>query len=137
MKNLFLIPALLAAVLFAVPASAGEVTLNLSQLEQTTVADLQAAETDATNHNDTIAANCYAGLIAYVDANGTQLSVTAPVGVASAFQDARDGVKLAETTAETGIPPAIETACGPLALDVQSDLGKAGAAGFTIFGLHL
>ena len=103
-----------------------------------TEADLSAALADAQAHNDAAAAQCYAGTLAYVQAHPVSLPpVSSPVGAVSAFQIARDGVKLAEANAGVPqVPDAINQACGYLALDVQKDVAKA-ATGFTILGIKL
>lgn len=133
MRKAFLIGAALLAFSSA-PAFAQSSTpsFDLTSLEQTLTADLQAADADAKAHGDTIASQCYEGVIAYQAANPVVLPGS-PVGVASGFQAARDVVKAGESAASTGIPPALVTTCGPLALDVQNDLGKASS--LTIFGI--
>lgn len=126
--------AALAIACMGTPAFAGSVTLDIQKLEAASVADLEAAQADASAHGDTIAQTCYAGIETYVKANPITVPA-APVGVASAFQTGRDAVKLGLTAASNGIPQPLELACGPLALDVQSDLGRVVAPGFSIFGL--
>jgi len=117
--------------------AAVSITLDLNALETATVSDLTAAKADADAHNDVFASQCYAGAAAFVQAHPLSLPVLPSFGVVSAFQGARDAVKTVAAKKSTGlIPPELIQACGPLALDVQNDLGKA-APNFVLFGLHL
>jgi hypothetical protein len=99
--------------------SAGTVTaIDLpAAIERLTLADLEAADTDAVAHGDTVAAMCYAALIPLVS---TARAPAAPVGLVSAFQDLRDGV--GSTVAATGLLKQLEVPCGPLAADVNLTL---------------
>ena len=85
-----------------------------------TVADLQAAQADALAQTppDTVAANCYAALIPVVQGALAQAGAvgTGIKGGFSAFQKARDGVKLAQG----GIPSSLNVACAPLVLDAAN-----------------
>jgi hypothetical protein len=119
--------------LLAVPASASE-SFDLSKLTAATQADLAAAKADADAHGDAFASMCYAGVSDYITAHPLP-AITTPVGVASAFQVARDGVKFVQAGAAQGVvPPELVQACGPLALDVQNDLGKA-VGNFAFLGI--
>lgn len=113
-------------------------SLNLQSLMSTTQTDLAAAKADADSRGDIIASQCYVAVENHIATNPLpNLSLPNPVGVISAFQGTRDAVKNAESVQKQlagGIPADIEEGCGPLALDVQNDLGQAG---ITLFGLHL
>lgn len=115
------------ACLVATPSFAASAPgLNLTDLIRASDADLAAAVADATAHGDTFATECYTGIQAYNAANPkATLSITKPAGVVSAFQGARDIVKGVQNPKDF-IPSALVQACGPLALDVQGDLGKVG-----------
>lgn len=131
--------ALAAAVLLSAPAHAADaVKLDINGLLKTTQADLAAAKADADARGDSVASQCYGGISTYLSAHGGAApSLPSVKGVASGFQAARDAVKIAEAAqANAGIPPELELACGPLALDVQSDLGKA-ATQLAVFGIKL
>ncbi len=124
---------------FSAPAMADPISdfnTFLAQVQTITTTDLQAALADATAHNDAAAMQCYSGVLAYNAANPLQVpNIPAPVGVVSSFQLARDGVKFAEANQNTPIvPPAINQACGYLALDVQADVAKVGSS-FVLFGI--
>ena len=132
MRNI--IPTILfASVAFAAPAYAGQQPFDLSKLMKATEADLASAKADADAHNDVFASQCYAGVSAYLAANPVQAQVPDINGVVSAFQAVRDVVKGVEGGA-AAVPPALVEACGPLALDVQNDIARAAAGGFSIFG---
>lgn len=127
--------ALACAVGFS-PAASASTSFDLSKITAATQADLDAAKADADSHGDVFASQCYAGVSWYIAEHGGDIAVPHIVGVASAFQVARDGVKAVESLRGAGaVPPEIVQACGPLALDVQNDIGKA--AGLTIFGARL
>lgn len=134
--------AFVALGLFSAPAMASE-SFDINSLFTATVSDLQTADADAKAHSDTFASQCYEAVIPVVEsqqANLNGIHVAAPVGVVSAFQEGRDGVKLALTIDANVkvnglLPPAVVQGCGPLALDVQNDLGKAnGSFALTLFG---
>jgi hypothetical protein len=135
MKHLF--TAALAALVLSIAAPASAASFDLNGLLAATANDLAAADADAIAHHDVFASQCYEGVAAFVTANPLNLTLPNVVGVASAFQVARDGVKAAQSVKATGLlPPALVQACGPLALDVQNDLGKAANTGLLSF-LHL
>lgn len=140
MKNYLLAGALALVCLAPLAASASTQSFDLSGLVQATTDDLNAARADADARGDTIASQCYAGVEDYLVANPLALPTLPPIkGVASAFQAARDGVKDAQRVKaqfSAGIPRELVIACGPLALDVQSDLGKA-VNDFTLLGIKL
>lgn len=111
--------------------------LDLNALQTASIADLKAAKADADSHNDLLSSECYDGLLQYVSAHPITAPTINVVGVASAFQAGRDAVKLTQAASAQGLLPVeIVQACGPLALDVQNDLGKA-AGGLTVLGLKL
>lgn len=140
MKHLALAAAMSVFTLAAaiMPGHAADsVTLDINALETAAVSDLTAAKADADAHNDVFASQCYAGAVAFVQAHPLSLPALPSSGVVSAFQGGRDAVKNVEAQKSTGlIPPELIQACGPLALDVQNDLGKAGS-NFVLFGVHL
>ena len=128
MKNLFLGLALMLAACTAEPAFAAG--FNITDIVRAAPADLAAGLLDANNRGDAFASQCYAGIIAYNDANPQSAGgIVKPVGPVSAFQTARDVVKGAANPADF-IPKELVLACGPLALDVQGDVARA-AAGAT------
>lgn len=137
MKTLLSAAALTAAIILHAPAALASESFDLNGLVHTAKVDLDTAKADADAHGDVIASQCYAGIESYAEANPVQVQLPTVKGVASAFQVARDGVKLAEAGTGQGLPNELVLACGPLALDVQNDLGKAAAIGFNIFGLKI
>lgn len=124
--------ALCAAALFAVPASAASApSFSINDILTATNTDLSAALADATAQKDAPAIQCYTAAQTYLAVHPFNLPPQ-PVGVISAFQSARDGVRNVESVANGGIPQELVMGCGALALSVQSDLGQA--AGF--LGIH-
>jgi hypothetical protein len=130
----------LACLVAASTVQASAADFNFTKLLEATQSDLAAAKADADAHNDVLASQCYSGVSAFLAAAGSgdsDLNITAPVGVASAFQIGRDVVKGAQQVQTgAGIPIELEQACGPLAVDVNNDIIR-GAAGFTLFGVKL
>lgn len=140
MKHLSLavfMPLLTLGVAVSPGHAADSVKLDIASIETATVNDLNIAKVDADAHNDVFASQCYAGAAAYVSAHPVSLPSLPSSGVVSAFQVARDAVKVVQAAKSVGaVPPELVQACGPLALDVQNDLGKA-VADFTILGIRL
>ena len=131
--------ALITPLVAAAPANAAPKGLDFSSLIAATVADLQAADADALANNDVFADECYKGAIVYVQAHPLPLPAPGnPVGIVSTFQAGRDLVKSGQRLSglvAKGIPPELVQACGPLALDVNNDIGRATAGGFLgLFG---
>lgn len=120
----------------ATPAAAAG--FNITDVVRASPADLSAALADATGNGDVFASQCYAGVIAYNDANPKAVvGFTKPVGPVAGFQTARDVVKGLQNPADF-IPKELVLACGPLALDIQGDVLKAArTVGPTLFGLKL
>lgn len=97
-------------------------------VRQFTVADLQAALADAQSQSppDTVAANCYAALIPFVQSQA-QNPLPAGAGVFQALQKARDAkAYLANIQSPTGPLASLNIACAPLVLDVQNTLVTLG-----------
>lgn len=138
MKSTFALAAIAAALLFSAPSFAAG--FNITDLVRAAPADLAAGLLDANARGDTFASQCYAGIIAYNDANPQAVAgIAKPVGPVSAFQTARDVLKGAANPADF-IPKELVSACGPLALDVQGDVAKAAAnasAGLLGLGIKL
>lgn len=127
-----------AAVMLMFSAPAMAAGFNITDIVRADPADLTAALLDANNSGDAFAAQCYAGIIAYNDANPKAvIGIQKPVGAVSAFQTARDVVKGLQNPADF-IPKELVLACGPLALDIQGDVARAAAkVGPSFLGLHL
>lgn len=87
-------------------------------LQPLATADLEAARAAAEAYDDTLATQCWAGLLAYQEAN--PLVLTDPVGPASAYQKARN----ARRTLARGMPDAIKAACGGMVIDSASALQR-------------
>lgn len=100
----------------------------LAVLQQFTVADLQAALADAKAQTppDTVAANCYAALIPFVQSQ-VQNPLPSGAGAFQALQKARDAkAYLANIQSPTGPLAGLNIACAPLVLDVQNTLVTLG-----------
>lgn len=97
----------------------------IAKLETVAIADLQAASTDAGNHGDLVAKQCYDGLVPIVQgiqANPPIILPPKPIGLVTTFQDARDikaGVGGASATLKT-LRQQINLACGALQIDIQA-----------------
>lgn len=128
--------ALAAAAAISSAAHAAPAAFDLTKLEQATQADLTSAKADADAHGDVFASQCYGGVSDYMANNPVTVALPDINGVASAFQAGRDVVK-GVAGGVGAVPPELVQACGPLALDVQNDIAKAAAGGFSIFGLKL
>lgn len=123
---------LATALAFTAPASAASApSFSINNILTATNTDLSAALADATAQKDAPAIQCYTAAQTYLAAHPFNLPPR-PVGVISAFQSARDGVRNVESVANGGIPQELVMGCGALALSVQSDLGQA--VGF--LGIH-
>lgn len=96
----------------------------LAQLAAFTVADLTAADSDAVTNGDAIAHACYPALIAFVQGQAGNASLTVK-GAISAFQRARD---LANGV-QAGLPVALRLGCSALVLDTQELVAKLAALG--------
>lgn len=120
------------ALCSAAPASAAG--FNITDVVRASPADLNAALADADAHNDVFASECYTGIIVYNAANPRQAPFGDVRGVVSGFQAGRDTVKSLQGGLGSFIPPDLVQACGPLALDVQNDIGHAS---FMLFGFKL
>lgn len=107
---------------------------NVTDVWRASPDDLNAALADATAQNDQFAVQCYSGVIAYNAANPPAAFGGNIVGVVSGFQAARDTVKEINSNGEDFIPAALVSACGPLALDAEHDIGHAS---LMLFGLKL
>lgn len=117
-------------------ATTDPVSATILKLGAVAISDLQAAAADAKAHNDPIAAQCWTGLVPIAQQlqalAAAQASTTAPqkpLGVFSAFQDARDakaGVNqlvLALGSAQLAqLRQAVDLACGPLVVDAQAGI---------------
>jgi hypothetical protein len=127
-----LIVAVFALVLFTGCATSG-LTVSSSPLGDITklaVSDLQAALADATAHNDVAAMQCYPVLIQVVQSLPSQVPSTAPAGVVSAFQAARDLSKAVQSQTAAGqgsVVQAVNLGCAALFNDVQGDVLRIGA----------
>jgi len=125
----FLVPLAVLALAACTSPTTGTSTSPAASLQQFTLTDLTAAAADATANNDTIAAQCWNGLIPIVQAlpQPTSLVPTTP-GLASAFQKARDAVNTTGNTLSPATQTKIAQACGPLAFDTQAFFAKVGLA---------
>lgn len=131
-RLLFAAAGLALAVAFASPASAAG--FNITDVVRASPADLNAALADATAHQDAFAMQCYSGVIAYNAANPQVAPFSDVQGFVSGFQAARDTVKSINGGVENFVPRELISACGPLALDAQNDIGHAS---LMLFGLRL
>lgn len=136
---LFVVPAMAAnkaatpqpkAVVSSKPTVAQAQQNPLVVLQKFTVADLQAALADAQAQTppDTVAANCYAALIPFVQSQ-VQNPLPSGAGAFQALQKARDAkAYLANIQSPTGPLAGLNTACAPLVLDVQNTLVTLGVS---------
>src|SRR5260221_4521221 len=100
-------------------------------LQQFPLTDLQAALADASAQNppDTIAANCYQELITVVQSPAINPLPSGP-GAFQLFQKARDLKNLvAAMQSNNGPLQALNIACAPLVIDVQTTLIRLGVIG--------
>ena len=88
------------------------------------LADLQAADTDAIAHNDTISDPCYKAEISFVQGIPSLASPAGPIGPIQLFQIKRD----VQNAFAGGIPNSLKIACGPLWLDETGAFAKFTAA---------
>ena len=99
-------------------------TALINKLQNIGIPDLQAASLDAAAHNDPVAKQCYDGLVPIVQGlnSGVPILPPTPIGLATAFQDARDikgaigGGGLSSQLKALRIK--INLACGALQMDV-------------------
>ena len=119
------------------PASGGPLSQSAAQqnpatvLQKFTLDDLQAALADAQAQNppDTIAANCYTELITVVQSPAINPLPSGP-GAFQLFQKARDLKNLvAAMQSNNGPLQALNIACAPLVIDVQTTLIRLGVIG--------
>jgi hypothetical protein len=129
---------LIAAVFLLAGCASGTVTLPamgtnsgpLGDITKLAVTDLQVALADATAHQDQAAMACYPVLINIVQSLPSQVPTTAPAGVVSAFQAARDLSKSIQSQTAAGqgsIVQAVNLGCAALFNDVQGDVLRIGA----------
>lgn len=105
-------------------------------LQKFTLTDLQAALADANAQTppDTIAANCYTELITVVQSPAINPLPSGP-GAFQLFQKARDLKALADSLQSRNGPlTALNIACAPLVMDVQTLLIRLGVIGGAIAG---
>jgi hypothetical protein len=124
---------ILTALILATGCATSGLTVSSSPLGDITklaVSDLQAALADATAHNDVAAMQCYPVLIQVVQSLPSQVPATAPAGVVSAFQAARDLSKAVQSQTAAGqgsVVQAVNLGCAALFNDVQGDVLRIGA----------
>jgi hypothetical protein len=100
-------------------------------LQQFTLTDLQAALADALAQNppDTIAGNCYQELVTVVQSPAINPLPTGP-GAFQLFQKARDLKNIVSALQSNNGPlTALNVACAPLVIDVQTTLIRLGVIG--------
>jgi hypothetical protein len=93
-------------------------------IQKLTIADLQAADTDAKAHSDAVASMCYEALIPIVQSQAPILPDSPPKGVVTAFQAARDVVNGVQ--AAPGVLKGLNVPCAPLVLDAEHTLIQLG-----------
>jgi hypothetical protein len=117
-------------------ATTDPVSATILKLGAVALPDLQAAAADAKAHNDLIAAQCWSGLVpiaqqlqAQAAAQASTAAPQKPLGVVSAFQDARDAkagvnqLMLALGSVQLAqLRQAVDLACGPLVVDAQAGI---------------
>lgn len=130
----YLLSAAVGLAFFITGAPAMASGFNITDVWRASPDDLAAATADATAQGDTFAVQCYTGVAAYNAANPARGFASNVVGVVSGFQAARDTVKAINAGSENFIPPELISACGPLALDAEHDIGHAS---LMLFGLKL
>ena len=107
--------------------SADPLTNLINKINTVLIPDLQAALADATAKGDTVAAQCYAGLIPIVQNLQTNPPIVlppAPIGIVTAFQDARD-IRAGVTGAPNALKQlrqSINLACGALQVDITAGI---------------
>lgn len=118
------------------PAAPGKLSTSavqqnpLALLQQFSVADLQAAITDANAQTppDTVGANCWTALLTIVQSDVANPFPTTP-GVFAAWQKARDAkAMLANLQSPTGPLAGLNTACAPVVMDAQNTLLTLGVS---------
>lgn len=108
------------------PSSPSQLFGDISKL---TTADIEAALTDAIAHGDQPAMQCYPVLLQLVQSLPSS-APSAPKGVVSAFQAARDLGKAAQSQAAGGkgtVVQAFNLGCAALVNDAQGDALRLGA----------
>jgi hypothetical protein len=109
-------------------ASASDPLSNLiNKLAAVAIPDLQAALADAQSHSDAVAAQCYSGLIPIIQGLQTNPPIVlppAPIGLVTAFQDARDlkAGLVGAPAALSQLRTAVNLACGALQVDVTAGM---------------
>ena len=113
----------------AVVVQMNPIEAKLDKLANLGVTDLQAALTDATAHNDAVAAQCYSGLLpivqglkAKLEAGATNETGGTGGGVIYLFQRARDlKGSLASSQGDLqNLRKSVNLACGALQIDIQA-----------------
>lgn len=100
--------------------SASDPEGSIKNIENFTVADLQAADADAVTNGDNIAHTCYPALIQFVQGLPSHDPNTTVKGAFYAFQRGRD----LRNVVARGIPDYVTIGCGPLYAQVHGDLLK-------------
>lgn len=101
----------------------------LGDITKLAATDIQAALADATAHNDLAAMQCYPVLLQVLASLPSTVPSTAPAGVVSAFQEARDLSKAVQSQTAAGQGSLVQTVnlgCAALFNDAQGDLLRLG-----------